>query len=83
MLSVFLSIAASNPFASPFLLLSLNTGRLHLEHLQWQDDSLIVYFAHLNNDQQGKLTAFRQHLFCNPFNKYVSGVCSLPVDRVE
>jgi hypothetical protein len=55
MLSVFLSIAASNPFASPFLLLlSSNTGCLHLDHLQWQDDSLIVYFAHQKNDQQGK-----------------------------
>jgi hypothetical protein len=78
MLSVFLSIAASNPFASPFLLLlSSNTGRLHLDHLQWQDDSLIVYFAHQKNDQQGKRAAFHRHLFCNPFNKYVSPVFAL------
>jgi hypothetical protein len=78
MLSVFLSIAASNPFASPFLLLlSSNTGCLHLDHLQWQDDSLIVYFAHQKNDQQGKWTAFHRHLFCNPFNKYVCPVFAL------
>jgi hypothetical protein len=78
MLSVFLSIAASNPFASPFLLLlSSNTGRLHLDHLQWPDDSLIVYFAHQKNDQQGKRAAFRWHLFCNPFNKYVCPVFAL------
>jgi hypothetical protein len=78
MLSVFLSIAASNPFASPFLLLlSSNTGRLHLDHLQWQDDSLIVYFAHQKNDQQGKPAAFHPHLFCNPLNKYVCPVFAL------
>jgi hypothetical protein len=78
MLSVFLSIAASNPFASPFLLfLSSNTGCLCLDHLQWQDDSLVVYFAHQKNDQQGKRAAFRWHLFCNPFNKYVCPVFAL------
>jgi hypothetical protein len=75
MLSIFLSISASNPFASPFLLLlSSNTGRLHLDHLQWQDDCLIVYFAHQKNDHQGKWAAFGWHLFCNPFNKYVCPV---------
>jgi hypothetical protein len=78
MLSVFLSIAASGPFASPFLLLlSSNTGRLYLDHLQWQDDSLVVNFAHQKNDQQGKRAAFRRHLFCNPFNKYVCPVFAL------
>jgi hypothetical protein len=78
MLSVFLSIAASNPFASTFLLLlSSNTGRLHLDHLQWKDDSLVVYFAHHKNDQQGKREAFCRHLLCNPFNKYVCPVFSL------
>jgi hypothetical protein len=75
MLSVFISIAASNPFASPFLLLlSSNTGHLHLDHLQWQYDSLVVYFADQNNDQQGKRASFLRHLFCNPFNKYVCPV---------
>jgi hypothetical protein len=78
MLSLFLSIAASNPFASHFLLLlSSNTGHLHLDHLQWQDDSLIVYFAHQKNDQQRKRAVFRQHFFCNPFNKYVCPVFAL------
>jgi hypothetical protein len=78
MLSVFLSIAASNPFTSPFLLLlRSNTGHLHLDHLQWQDDSLVIYFSHQKNDQQGKWTAFRWHLFCNPFSKYVCSVSAL------
>jgi hypothetical protein len=78
MLSVFLSIAASNPFASPFLLLlSSNTCRLHLDHLQWQDDSLVIYFSHQKNDQQGKWAVFRWHLFCNPFNKYVCPVFAI------
>jgi hypothetical protein len=78
MLSVFLSIAASNPFASPFLLLlSSNTGRLHLDHLKWQDDSLVVHFAHQKNDQEGKLAAFHRHLLCNPLNKYVCPVFAL------
>jgi hypothetical protein len=78
MLSFFLSIAASNPFTSPFLLiLSSNTGRLHLDHLQWQDDSLIVYFTHQKNDQQGKWAAFRLHLLCDPFNKCVCPVFAL------
>jgi hypothetical protein len=77
-LSVFLSIAASNPFVSHFLLLlSSNTGRLHLDHLQWQDESLVVYFAHQKNDQQGERAAFHRHLFCNPFNKYVYPVFAL------
>jgi hypothetical protein len=78
MLSVFLSIAASNPFASTFLLLlSSNTGRLHLDHLQWQDDSLVIYFAHQKINQKGKRAAFRRHLFWNPFNKYVCPVFAL------
>jgi hypothetical protein len=65
-------------FASHFLLLLIsNTDCLRLGHLQWQDDSLVVYFAHQKNDQQGKRTAFRRHLFCNPFNKYVCPVFAL------
>jgi hypothetical protein len=78
MLSGFFSIAASNPFASPFLLLlSSNTGRIHLDHLQWQDDSLVIFFVHQKSDQQGKRPAFHWHLFCNPFNKYVCPVFAL------
>jgi hypothetical protein len=73
---VFLSISASNPFASP-LLPSSNIGRLRIDHLQWQDDSGVIYFAHQNNDQQVKWTACHLHLFCNSFNKYVCPVFAL------
>jgi hypothetical protein len=66
----------SNPFACLFLPRS-NTGRLHLDQLQWQDDFLVVYLAHQKNNQQGKWAAFLRHLFCNPFKKYVCPVFSL------
>jgi hypothetical protein len=59
------------------LFASSNTGRLHLDHLQWQDDSLVVYFFHQKNDQQGKRAEFCRHLFYNPFNKYVCPVFAL------
>jgi hypothetical protein len=72
----YLIISASNPFACSFLP-SSNTGCLHIDHFQWQDESLVVYFAHQKNDQKGKHATFFHLLFCNAFNKYVCHVFAL------
>jgi hypothetical protein len=73
---VFSCHSASNPFVCTFLP-SLNTGSLHLDHFQWQDDSIVVYFAHQKNNQQGKRTALHHHLFCTPFKEYVCPVFAI------
>jgi hypothetical protein len=49
----------------------------HLPLLSFFFKSLVVYFSHQKNDQQGKRAAFCRHLFYNPFNKYMCPVFDL------
>lgn len=37
-------------------------------HLEWFDDSLGIYFAHMKNDVKGTRPGDARHIYANPYN---------------
>ena len=56
-----------------------NTCSIHLHHIEWADDSLCVYFAHMKNDQVGDRKRDPRHIYANPNNPIVCPVLSLAI----
>ena len=54
-----------------------NTSTIHLHHLEWQNDSLRVYFSHMKNDQTGERHQDPRHIYANPLNPTVCPVLAL------
>ena len=48
-----------------------NTVSIHLHHLGWSDDCLLVYFAHMKNDQTGERKRDPRHIYGNPHDPVV------------
>lgn len=43
-----------------------NCVRSHMNHLEWRDDALIIYFTHTKGDQEGLLRTEPWHIYSNP-----------------
>ena len=56
-----------------------NTCSIHLHHLEWREDSLRVYFAHMKNDQTGERKRDPRHIYSNPHVPVVCPVLALSV----
>ena len=59
---------------------SKNTTTILLHHLEWSDDCLNIYFAHMKNDQLGDRKRDPRHLYANPIDPTVCpiiGTCYL------
>ena len=39
-----------------------NTSSIHLHHMEWAEDSLRIYFAHMKNDQTGERKRDPRHI---------------------
>jgi len=55
-----------------------NTAEVRHSHLEWCEDSLVVYFAKQKNDQLGKKVGGK-HIYCNPFLRHICPVLSLAI----
>ena len=73
-------------FARAFMNMTLNlvcratnTCSIHLYHIEWVDDSLCVYFAHMKSDQVGERKHDPRRLCTDPLNPVVCPVLSLVV----
>ena len=71
-------------FACAFLCLtwnlmcrSANTVSIHLHHMEWMDDSLSIYFAHMKNDQCGSRKRDPRHIYANPFELLICPIVCL------
>ncbi|KAF1791130.1 hypothetical protein GQ600_4359 [Phytophthora cactorum] len=60
-------------FARTFMILSwnlmsraANTASVCYGHLEWLEDALCVYFAHMKNDQRGSRPRDPRHVYSNP-----------------
>ena len=45
-----------------------NTCTIHLHHMDWQNDCLCIYFAHMKNDQGGDSKRDPRHVYLNPLD---------------
>ncbi|OWZ04888.1 hypothetical protein PHMEG_00023131 [Phytophthora megakarya] len=59
-------------FARVFMIMSwnlmsrvANIVSIYYSHLEWRDDALCVYFAHMKNDQRGSRPRDSRHVYVN------------------
>lgn len=71
-------------FAHAFLTLtwnlccrSKNTVYIHVNHITWGTDNIIIKFAHTKTDIEGKQEAFPRHIYANPYNINICAVTAL------
>ena len=58
---------------------SANTISIHLHHMEWHNDSLAIYFAHMKNDQGGEQKRDPRHTFANPIDPLVCPILTLGI----
>ena len=58
---------------------SKNTTTIHLHHLEWSDDCLNIYFAHMKNDQLGDRKRDPRHIYANPIDPTVCPILALAI----
>eukprot|EP00834_Sanchytrium_tribonematis_P008005 NODE_831_length_3642_cov_0.596669.p1 type:complete len:758 gc:universal NODE_831_length_3642_cov_0.596669:113-2386(+) len=56
-----------------------NVGSICLDHIEWRNDALCVYFAHMKNDQTGERKRDPRHIYANPVNPAICPILSLGV----
>ena len=49
----------------------------HVNHLEWSDDCIIVYFSRSKGDQEGVSCNNPWHIYLNPFCPEISSVLAL------
>jgi hypothetical protein len=71
-------------FARTFMLLSwnlmsraANTVSICYSHLEWGEDALRVYFAHMKNDQGGSKPRDPRHVYANPLAPEICPILAL------
>lgn len=58
---------------------SKNTTCIHKNHLSWEDDSLIIQFAHQKTDMEGDTDATKRHIYANPEDPCICPILALSV----
>ena len=58
---------------------ALNTSSIHLHHMEWREDSLRVYFAHMKNNQTGERKRDPRHIYSNPYVPVVCPILALSI----
>jgi hypothetical protein len=58
---------------------SANAFLIKYNHIEWNEDSLCIYFAHMKNDQCGERPRDPRHVYANPLNPEICPVLSLGI----
>ncbi|POM74887.1 Hypothetical protein PHPALM_8081, partial [Phytophthora palmivora] len=73
-------------FARTFMIMSwnlmaraANTVSICYKHLEWREDALCVYFAHMKNDQRGTRPRDPRHVYANPMAPEICPILALGV----
>ena len=56
---------------------SANAFTIKYDHLEWNEDSLCVYFAHMKNDPTGERPRDPRHVYANPLMPEICPILSL------
>ncbi|ETL79786.1 hypothetical protein L917_19651 [Phytophthora nicotianae] len=59
---------------------SANTVSLCYNHMEWGEDALKVFFAHMKNDQRGTRPRDPRHIYANPLMPEVCPILALGLD---
>jgi len=51
-----------------------NVTKSHLQHIQWRDDCIVMFFAHSKTDQEGVNMSEPWHIYANPIDPAVCPV---------
>lgn len=54
-----------------------NVTKTHIDHIQWRDDCMIVYFAHTKSDQEGVNQNEPWHVYANPVDPAVCPILAM------
>lgn len=54
-----------------------NVATICYNHLEWEEDALVVWFAHTKNDQDGSTQREGRHIYANPFNPEICPILAL------
>lgn len=73
-------------FARTFLIIcwnlmcrSYNAFHIRHGHIEWVEDSMCIYFAHMKNDQQGERPRDPRHIYANPLQPEVCPILALGI----
>ena len=58
---------------------SANTISIHMHHMEWHNDSLAIFFAHMKNDQIGERKRDPRHIYANPIDPIVCPILALGI----
>ena len=71
-------------FAHSFLTLtwnlicrSKNTVNIHMNHITWGTDAMIIKFAHTKTDVAGEQQAYSRHIYANPYDPDICAISAL------
>ncbi|POM68001.1 Hypothetical protein PHPALM_15891 [Phytophthora palmivora] len=73
-------------FAHAFLVISWNlmcrpgnSVSIRYEHLEWDEDALAIWFAHMKNDQEGERQRDPRHVYANPKEPNICPILALAI----
>lgn len=58
---------------------SQNALSIHINHVEWVEDSLGIYYAHQKNDQAGDRPDEARHVYANPKNPQICPILALGI----
>lgn len=56
-----------------------NAVGIRVGHMEWRNDSLVIYFAHMKNDQNGDKAHTARHIFANPVHPEICPILALGI----
>lgn len=56
---------------------SANAFSICLNHMEWSEDALCIFFAHQKNDQTGERPRDPRHVYCNPLMPEICPILAL------
>jgi len=56
---------------------SKNTVNIHMNHITWGSDSIIIKFAHTKTDVTGDQQSYARHVYANPYDMHICAIIAL------
>ena len=56
-----------------------NAVGICFSHVEWREDALAIYFAHMKNDQRGQKAKHPRHIYANPLMPEICPILALGI----
>ena len=84
--ALLLDLSRESIFARTFMILawnlmsrSKNTFNVHLNHIEWKEDSLQIFFSQMKNDQMAEKPRDPRHVYANPLMPEICPILALAI----